>query len=114
VLLRGHEEPGGGFAGGLVAAAAVILRGVAYEPQAARAVLRFNPHVWVGAGLLLCLVTSVVSLLAGGEFLEAQRWFNLDLGSFKISIGTALLFDAGVYLGVVGAVVGLVTRLLEE
>jgi multicomponent Na+:H+ antiporter subunit B len=115
LLVRGHDEPGGGFAGGLVAAAAIILRGLAYEPAATRDLLLVDPKIWVATGLLLCLVSGVIGLLAGEALLQAQWWFRLETSEkFKISVGTPLLFDFGVYIGVIGAVVSMVTRLLRE
>jgi len=95
LLWRGHHEPGGGFAGGLVAASAFLLLSLAEGPEAARRALRFEPRSLVGAGLALALAAGLAGSAAGVPFLT-----GLWLGN----LGTPLLFDAGVYLVVTGAV----------
>ena len=53
ILLRGHNEPGGGFIGGLIAASALAIYGIAFGVPAVRRALRFHPLAIAGAGLLL-------------------------------------------------------------
>lgn len=101
VLLRGHNEPGGGFIGGLLAAAGFVVDALAHGPAHARKLLRTNPLNLLAAGLLLAALSGVPALLRGQPYLAAQ-WGGelLSLGK----LGTVLLFDAGVYLVVLGAV----------
>lgn len=113
-LLRGHNAPGGGFVGGLLAAAAFALRMISSGPAAARRALRVRPHVLAGVGLLAALVSGIPALLAGQPLLTG-RWagFAVPLvGEVKLS--TVLLFDAGVYLVVLGSVLLMVFTLAEE
>ncbi|MDP4527504.1 Na+/H+ antiporter subunit B [Alkalimonas delamerensis] len=113
LLLRGHDEPGGGFIGGLVAAAAVALKLFSEDYKAARDMLRVHPLQLVGIGLVLATIASFPPLLVGDSFFTAQ-WWTLDLpvfGEFKLS--TPLLFDIGVYLGVIGTVLTVVFTLAE-
>ena len=63
-LLRGHNEPGGGFIGGLLAAAAIALYGLAFGVDAARALLRVPPLTVAGAGLLVAAAAGVAALAA--------------------------------------------------
>ncbi len=114
ILLRGHNEPGGGFVGGLLAAAAFALKVVSAGVTAARQALRVDPHHLLGAGLLAALISGVPALLAGLPFLTG-RWIGVPVvgdGSWKV--GTVLGFDVGVYLVVMGAVLLIVFTLAEE
>ena len=113
LLLRGHNEPGGGFAGGLVAAAAFVLLSIADGVEAARRALHADPRSFVGVGLLLMLVGGIIGpLLYGDPFLTAH-WWTLPVGDYDVSVGTPLLFDVGVYLGVAGTIL-LISFSLEE
>ena len=114
LLLRGHNKPGGGFVGGLVAATAFSLYAVAYNTKAAREIIRVDPHTMIGAGLLLALASGAWSLIAGQPFMTGQ-W-----GSFRVPVigelylGTPLVFDVGVYLVVLGVALLDVFSLAEE
>ena len=108
LLLRGHNEPGGGFVGGLVAAAAFSLYGIAYGLDRARQALLVTPLTLLGAGLLVALASGVPAILRAQPFLTAQ-WL-LD----PVAIGTPALFDVGVYLVVTGVVLMMVFNLAEE
>jgi len=109
VLLRGHNEPGGGFIGGLVGAAGFSTLALALGVQAARRALYFNPVALMGAGLLLAFLSGVPGLLTDTSFLTHQ-WGEL-LG---LKLGTTIIFDVGVYLVVVGGVVSFMFRLYTE
>ena len=104
LLFAGHNQPGGGFVGGLVAGASVALRYVAGGIDEVRSVSRFKPWTILGAGLLLAATTATVPLLAGRDVLEsAVTTFDLPLvGAVKVT--SSLAFDSGVYLLVVGLV----------
>ena len=67
LLLRGHNEPGGGFAGGLVAASAFVLLSIASGVEVARRALRFDPRSLVGGGLLVMLLSGLVGPLWYGD-----------------------------------------------
>ncbi len=113
LLLRGHNEPGGGFAGGLVAAAAFVLLSIASGVAVARRALAIDPRTLVGGGLLLMLVSGAVAPLVYGEPYLTAHWWIFAVGSYDVSVGTPLLFDIGVYLGVAGTIL-LITFSLEE
>ena len=114
LLLRGHNWPGGGFAGGLVAAAAVAQYALAYGTAAARRLLRVDPRTVVGAGLLVALAAALVSLLTAQPLMTGQ-WVTLrPPGIPEVHLGTPLLFDAGVYLVVFGVVLTAVLAIAEE
>jgi len=100
LLLRGHNMPGGGFIGGLVAAAAFALYGIAYGVKDARYILRVSPQQLIGTGLLTALASGLFALFTADNFLAGQ-WLTLDIAG-GLKLGTPLLFDLGVYLVVVG------------
>lgn len=113
LLLRGHHEPGGGFIGGLVAAAAIALNLFTTDNRSARRVLRADPRTVLGFGLLMALSSSLIGPAGGGAFFEG-RWVELGLPVLgKVSLGTPLLFDLGVYFVVIGAVLTVVLTLAE-
>ena len=114
LLLRGHNEPGGGFAGGLVAAAAFTLHSIAYDAGTTRQALRIHPRTLIGAGLLLAAGSGTLSLFLRQSFMTGQ-WGSFTLpGAGKVVLGTPLVFDVGVYLVVMGVALMIVLALSEE
>lgn len=112
LLMRGHQEPGGGFVGGLVAAAAFALYMIAYGLPETRRILRVQPSQLIGAGLLTAAGSGVVGLAAGSGFLTGL-W--LPFGAPVVgAVGTPLVFDIGVYLLVMGATLLIIFSLGEE
>ena len=104
LLFAGHNQPGGGFVGGLLAGAAITLNYVAGGIAEVRARSRFRPWTVLGAGLLLAVGMATFPLLSGGAVLDvASRSVELPLLG-TVNLTTALAFDAGVYLAVVGMV----------
>jgi multisubunit Na+/H+ antiporter MnhB subunit len=108
-LYRGHNAPGGGFIGGLLAASAYIIYGLAFNLQKAREKLVIEPAWLVATGLLLAAGSGVLGLLSKKPFLTGL-WIQL----FSIKLGTPLLFDIGVYLVVVGIILTILFTLMEE
>ena len=108
LLLRGHNQPGGGFVGGLVAAAAFALYGIAFGVQRARQALSVKPLTLLGAGLLIALVSGLPAVVRGQPFLTAV-WT-----STPVAIGTPALFDVGVFLVVAGVVLMMIFSLAED
>jgi len=104
LLMAGHNDPGGGFVGGLVAGAAVALRYLAGGLDEVRRMVRLKPWSILGLGVLIAAVTATVPLLFGEPVLQNAAW-HLDLPLIgEVSLTSALFFDAGVYLVVVGLV----------
>lgn len=113
LLLRGHNEPGGGFIGGLVAASAFALYGLAANEHAARQALRFDTRTFIGVGLLITVISSLLPLLFGRPLLTGI-WGEIKLGTLSIELGTPVLFDIGVYLAVIGVTLTIVLTMAEE
>jgi multisubunit Na+/H+ antiporter MnhB subunit len=104
LLFAGHNQPGGGFAGGIVAGAAVALRYVAGGIDEVRALSRAHPWTVLGGGMLLAVVTALVPMAFGGAPLEHASW-ETDLPLLgHVKVTSALPFDIGVYLLVLGLV----------
>jgi multicomponent Na+:H+ antiporter subunit A len=112
LTFRGHNAPGGGFAGGLVMGAAVILRYLAAGPAGIRS-LRIDPIALIGAGLALAVAVGVTSLALDGSFLESAIWkFEVPvIGSVKFV--SSSLFDIGVHVLVVGVVMAVLVAFAE-
>ncbi len=103
VLLRGHNEPGGGFIGGLIAASALTIYGMAMGVDAARNALRVHPLSIAGFGFALAALAGILSLAFDVPFLTGL-WASLPLGETDVTISTPMVFDIGVYLVVFGTV----------
>ena len=112
LLLRGHNQPGGGFVGGLVVAASFVLYSIAFGVDAARRALLVRPSTLLGIGLLVALVSGLPAVVAGHAFMTAL-WTTIGAGSMAIAVGTPLVFDVGVFLAVVGVVLTIVFTLAE-
>jgi multicomponent Na+:H+ antiporter subunit B len=108
LLLRGHNAPGGGFAGGLVVAAAYALHAFAFGIDAARRALVVDPSRLIGVGLLLALGSGLFPLLLDRAFLTTL-WLASEIG-----LGTPLLFYLGVFLVVIGVALTITFTLVEE
>jgi multicomponent Na+:H+ antiporter subunit A len=104
LLFAGHNQPGGGFVGGLLAGSAITLRYIAGGIDEVRGRSRFRPWTVLGTGLLLAAATATVPLLVGGSVLEVGL-ASLHLPAIgDVKVSSALAFDTGVYLAVVGMV----------
>jgi multicomponent Na+:H+ antiporter subunit A len=113
ILLRGHNEIGGGFVGGLTAALGFALISLAHGTDRARAMLRVHPISLAGGGLFLAIASGLPGLFRHGDFLR-HLWFELDIFGVHIKQGTTLLFDLGVYLVVLGAVLAFLFGLRRQ
>ncbi len=115
MLLRGHNQPGGGFIGGLIAAIGFALYAIAQGTAAARAALRIDPRTLCMFGLALALLAGLGAAPFGDPLFTGQWWFLGGTADSKgLPLSSVLIFDIGVYLVVIGAVLTLVFALEEE
>lgn len=113
LLLRGHNEPGGGFIGGLVAAMGAILVHLARTDMPLK-LYRMTPGLLMVIGLAMAVLSGVPSLLQGDAYLTSVWGGEFTLPAVgKIKVGTPLFFDIGVYLVVAGVVL-MLYRTMEE
>ena len=113
VLLRGHNEPGGGFIGGLIAVSALAIFGIAYGVQAVRRAIIFHPLSIAGFGLLLATLSGLVSVFFGVPFMTGL-WVYPSLLGVEVPLATVMSFDVGVYLVVVGGFTSIALALEER
>lgn len=103
VCLRGHNEPGGGFIGGLIAASSIAILGMATGAETARRALRVDPLAIAGFGVFIAGLSGLLSLFTGSPFMTSI-WFYLELGETMVPLSTPMVFDIGVYLVVFGTI----------
>jgi multisubunit Na+/H+ antiporter MnhB subunit len=114
LLFAGHNQPGGGFVGGLVAGAGISLRYLTGDLRDVLSVIRFKPWTPLSVGLVLAAGTALSSMLAGAEPLDHRAWtFDLwVIGDVKVT--SATVFDTGVYCIVVGLVLMILEAFADE
>lgn len=114
LLLTGHNSPGGGFAGGLVAGLALVARYLTGGRDELGATVPIDAGRILGAGLALASTMALLPLFFGQSAL-ASSWIDLDLGPLGIvPIVSSTLFDIGVYLVVFGLVLDVLRSLGAE
>jgi len=101
-LLRGHNHPGGGFIGGLLAGMSIVLKGFAFDIDHVRASLKMSPQAYIATGLIIIVASFLPSIVVGEEFMKGL-WLviSLPFGN-EIKLGTPLVFDIGVFFAVIG------------
>lgn len=112
LLLRGHNEAGGGFVGGLVAAAGLMLYGIAESPQAIFRILPMQPRVIMTIGLSIAIISISLPVLAGLPLMTGL-WYPEPIAVLG-KIGTPLLFDLGVYLIVIAITLMILIHVARE
>ena len=112
LLLRGHNEPGGGFVGGLVAGCAFTLYAIANGVAKTREKMIIDPRHVALIGISMMSGSGLVSLAFGNPFLTAI-WLDVPIPVVG-KLGTPLLFDVGVYLIVTGIVLSIIFALMED
>lgn len=113
MALKGHNQPGGGFIGGLILAVALVLVRMSHGKAAMAAVMPFHPRLLVAAGLALAGMTAVTPLAFGLPLLTSRAPYLHILGE-EVHLPTPLFFDLGVLMVVVGVAAGMIFRLGEE
>jgi multicomponent Na+:H+ antiporter subunit B len=112
VLLRGHSLSGGGFVGGLIASIAFVLHAFAHGFDKAKGIFRMNPGFLIPIGLLLCFTMGVIPMLFDDPFMTGL-WMEHVIPGFG-SIGTALFFDIGVFIVVIGVTLTILFTISES
>jgi multicomponent Na+:H+ antiporter subunit A len=111
LLVVGHNEPGGGFVGGLLAGSGLLVVFLTGGGVAVRELLPVRPAALIASGIALAMATALSGLVFAGSLLTSGK-LDLELGWFgKLEVGSALIFDIGVYLVVVGLVATVLVRL---
>jgi multicomponent Na+:H+ antiporter subunit B len=113
LLLRGHNNPGGGFIAGVMTALAILLLAIASDLRQVRRVLQVDPRLLTGVGLLISLTTGVVPMLFGYPFLTSTFGHLHAPWLGDIELASAFFFDLGVYTVVVGGTLLMIMTLAE-
>ncbi len=111
LFLRGHNAPGGGFIAGLVTGTAMLLQYVAQGSAWASMRLPWNYTRVIAAGLLVATATGLASWAFGAPFLTSTFGYVTWPVVGKFELASAMLFDLGIYLAVVGVVMVIISRL---
>ncbi|TCI23489.1 Na(+)/H(+) antiporter subunit B [Exiguobacterium sp. SL-10] len=114
LFFAGHYSPGGGFIGGLMTAAALVLLLLAFDSKTLAAVLPFDYRKMTALGLVIAMLTSLHSIFWGRPFLtHAYDKFDLPLLGEQ-TLHTAIAFDLGVYLVVIGVTMTIIQTIGES
>ena len=113
-LIRGHNDPGGGFIGGLMAGLAIVYRGFAYDTFRVKERMQNFPERFIAGGLFAILLSFVPSLILG-KTLMTGVWLKLPLPSAgELKLGSPFLFDLGVFFAVIGVTLMFVFSLTQK
>jgi multicomponent Na+:H+ antiporter subunit B len=111
ILLRGHYLPGGGFVGGLIASIAFVIHSFANGLEETKKIIKFHPGFLMPVGLAIALLSGAAPLLIG-ESLMTGLWFDEPIAVIGM-VGSALFFDTGVYLVVIGVTLTIIFTITE-
>ena len=114
LFMRGHNQPGGGFVAGLVFSCAIVLQYTISGTQWVEAHLALYPRRWMAAGMLVALATGVGAMGAGYPFMTSHT-AHLTLPLLgEVHVASAMFFDTGVFLLVVGATLLILTSIAHQ
>lgn len=114
LLMAGHNSPGGGFVGGLATSAAILLMFMAYGEKAVRKIIRIDFIQLIPIGLFIAILTGAGALLFNVPFLtHTFTVVQLPLIG-ELELATAMLFDIGVYLTVLGTMMTIILHIAAD
>lgn len=114
LFLAGHNNPGGGFIGGLVLSSAFVLLYLVHDIETVSKGIPFDFKKIAALGAFLAVGTGIGSVLFGKDFLtQAAGHFNLPVFG-ETELSTVIVFEAGVALTVVGVVVTIISTISED
>jgi len=115
LLLRGHNYPGGGFIGGLIAGSALIFKPLAHDDEPLTTQHQKRGLPFLAAGMASVFISAILSLIHKGFVLQGLWLKGLDAWLPPgLKLGTPLLFDVGVYFIVIGFIYLIFTSIMEE
>jgi multicomponent Na+:H+ antiporter subunit B len=111
ILLRGHYLPGGGFVGGLIASIAFVIHSFANGLEKTRNIIKFHPGFLMPIGLVFAIGAGAAPWILGQPFMTGL-WFEDPFPVIGM-VGSALFFDTGVYLVVIGVSLTIIFTISE-
>lgn len=113
LLLRGHNNPGGGFIGGIIASTGFIFYAIIFGTDALQKIIKIKPQSFIGIGLFLVLIAALLPTFYSTEMLTGL-WIKADIPVLgTLHAGTPLIFDTGVYAVVIGVILTIVISIME-
>lgn len=113
LLLRGHNNPGGGFIAGIIASTGFIFYAIIFGTDSLQKVIKFKPQKIIGIGLFLVLIAALLPTLFSTEMLTGL-WFKAKIPILgTLHAGTPLIFDTGVYGVVIGVILTIIISIME-
>lgn len=114
ILLRGHNYPGGGFIGGLLAGLSIAYKGFAFSPEMVKEQIRIKPEGYIGLGLFFVFVSIWPGVFLKTALMEGV-WFTIPFPFTQgIKLGSPFLFDVGVFFIVIGVTLMFLFSLTRE
>lgn len=114
ILFAGHNNPGGGFIGGLITASAFVLLYIAFDVKTVQEIIPIDFKTVGAIGLLIAVCSGLGALLFGADFLS-QTFAYVKLPLFgKTELATAMIFDLGVYFAVLGTTMTIIQSISED
>jgi multicomponent Na+:H+ antiporter subunit B len=113
ILLRGHYLPGGGFVGGLVASIAFVLHAFANGLENTKNLLRIHPGFLMPFGLAIAFLSGLAPMVFADLPFMTGIWFDEPLPVIGM-VGSALFFDTGVFLVVIGVTLTIIFTISES
>lgn len=113
LLLRGHNNPGGGFIGGIIASTGFIFYAIIFGTDTLQKIIKIKPQTFIGIGLFLVLIAALLPVFFSTEMLTGL-WIKAKVPVLgTLHAGTPLLFDTGVYAVVIGVILTIVISIME-
>mgnify|MGYP005848891293 FL=1 len=113
ILLRGHYLPGGGFVGGLVASIAFVLHAFANGLENTKNLLRIHPGFLMPFGLAIAFISGLAPMFLADLPFMTGIWFDEPIPVIGM-VGSALFFDTGVFLVVIGVTLTIIFTISES
>ncbi|HEY2494024.1 MAG TPA: Na(+)/H(+) antiporter subunit B [Paenibacillus sp.] len=114
ILFAGHHNPGGGFIGGLITASALVLLYITFDLQTVRDIIPVDFNQLAATGVIVSVLTGTASFLFDVPFLT-QTFTYVDLPLLgKTELASAVIFDLGVYMTVIGTTMTIITSISED
>ncbi|HKL09469.1 MAG TPA: MnhB domain-containing protein [Bacteroidales bacterium] len=113
LLLRGHNNPGGGFIAGIIASTGFIFFAIIHGTKALQNIIKFKPQLFIASGLSFVFIAAFLPVITSKEILTGL-WIHTKIPVLgELHLGTPLIFDTGVFLVVIGVILTIVISIME-
>ncbi|HSH50252.1 MAG TPA: MnhB domain-containing protein [Bacteroidales bacterium] len=113
LLLRGHNNPGGGFIAGIIASTGFIFFAIIHGTKNLQKIIKFRPQLFIASGLSLVFIAAFLPIIISKEILTGL-WLHINIPILgMLHFGTPLIFDTGVFLAVIGVILTIVISIME-